>query len=96
MATVNIRVDDALKRDTEGILSALGLSMTTATTLFYRQIVRYGGIPLELKVDQPNPNKETLEALQESKKMIADGSARNFSSLAEMRRAMLEENQNYF
>jgi DNA-damage-inducible protein J len=67
MANVNIRVDDTLKRDTEGILSELGLSMSTATNLFYKQVVRYGGIPFDLKIKRPNV--ETLEAIAEVEEM---------------------------
>ena len=51
MANVNIRVDDKLKYETENIFSALGLSMSTATNVFYRQVVRYGGIPFDLRID---------------------------------------------
>ena len=50
MANVNIRVDDNLKRDTESILSELGISISAATNMFYKQVVRYGGIPLDLRV----------------------------------------------
>ncbi|MCL1901479.1 MAG: type II toxin-antitoxin system RelB/DinJ family antitoxin [Firmicutes bacterium] len=66
MANVNIRLDDTLKRDTEGVLSEIGLSMSAATTLFYRQVVRYGGIPFELNIKRPNAETaaaiETMEA----------------------------------
>ncbi|HAH78778.1 MAG TPA: type II toxin-antitoxin system antitoxin, RelB/DinJ family [Ruminococcaceae bacterium] len=51
MANVNIRVDDRIKREAERIFSELGLSMSTATNVFYRQVVRCGGIPFDLKVD---------------------------------------------
>ena len=51
MANVNIRVDDKLKQDAENIFSELGLSMSTATNVFYKQVVRYGGIPFELRID---------------------------------------------
>jgi DNA-damage-inducible protein J len=51
MANVNIRVDDTLKHEAESIFSALGLSISTATNAFYRQVVRYGGIPFELRID---------------------------------------------
>ena len=57
MANVNIRVDDAVKRQAEMIFSELGMSMSTATNIFYRQVARTGGIPFELKV-QPLPRKE--------------------------------------
>ena len=58
MANVNIRVDDTLKRDTEVVLSELGLSLSAATTLFYKQVVRYGGIPLDLRIDRDTDSKE--------------------------------------
>jgi DNA-damage-inducible protein J len=51
MGNVNIRVDDALKKDAERIFAELGLSMSTATNVFYRQVVRYGGIPFDLRID---------------------------------------------
>ena len=51
MANVNIRVDDVLKQEAESIFTALGLTMSTATNAFYKQVVRYGGIPFELRVD---------------------------------------------
>jgi len=52
MANVNIRVDDAIKQRAENIFSELGLSMSAATSIFYRQVIRTGGIPFELKLDQ--------------------------------------------
>jgi len=57
MANVNIRVDDAIKKQAEAIFSELGMSMSTATNIFYRQVARTGGIPFELKL-QSLPKKE--------------------------------------
>jgi DNA-damage-inducible protein J len=51
MADVNIRVDDTLKREAEGIFLELGLSLSTATNAFYRQVVRHGGIPFALRTE---------------------------------------------
>lgn len=51
MANVNIRVDDKLKQEAENIFSELGLSLSAATNVFYKQVVRYGGIPFELRID---------------------------------------------
>jgi DNA-damage-inducible protein J len=53
MANVNIRVDDVLKKNVENIFAELGMSMSTATNVFYKQVVRYGGIPFELRVSDP-------------------------------------------
>ena len=62
MANVNIRVDDTLKRDAECIFSALGLSMSAATNAFYKQVVRYGGIPFELRII-PNEKPDSADRL---------------------------------
>lgn len=51
MANINIRVDDDLKRQAESVFDALGMNMTTATTVFLKQVVRCGGIPFALLVD---------------------------------------------
>ena len=65
MANVNIRIDDELKKDAEMIFNELGLTPTTAITLFYKQVVRTYSIPFEIKLDVPN--KETRDALNEVK-----------------------------
>ena len=51
MANLNIRVDDTLKKQAETIFSELGLSLSAATTIFLKQVVRYNGIPFELRLD---------------------------------------------
>jgi DNA-damage-inducible protein J len=52
MANVNIRVDDKLKQEAEHIFAELGLSMSAATNVFYKQVVRCGGMPFDLKIDR--------------------------------------------
>lgn len=51
MANVSIRVDDTVKRRAESICAELGMSLSTATNLFYKKLINYGGIPFELRVD---------------------------------------------
>jgi len=51
MATLNISVDDALKTQVETILDDIGISLSTAAVIFFKQIIRHNGIPLELKAD---------------------------------------------
>lgn len=63
MANVSIRVDDIVKRQAERICSELGMSLSTATNLFYKKMVSYGGIPFELKVD-PFYSQENQEHLE--------------------------------
>lgn len=51
MANLNIRIDDTLKKQAEIVFSDLGLSLSAATTIFLKQVVRCNGIPFELRAD---------------------------------------------
>ncbi len=66
MANVNIRVDDKLKKEAEEIFSELGLTMSAATNVFYKQVVRFGGIPFELRISDPFYSAENQARLQKS------------------------------
>ncbi len=67
--TLNLRVDAELKAQAEQIFSELGLPTSTAITMFLKSVVRYGGIPFELRTH--SPNKETEDALKEYENMKA-------------------------
>lgn len=58
---LNIRVDKTLKNDAENVLDEFGISMTTAITMFLKQVVREQGIPFDLHLG--TPNAETLAAM---------------------------------
>jgi len=51
MATtsLNIRIDEDLKRSAERLFSELGLNMSSAITVFLRSSVDYNGIPFEIR-----------------------------------------------
>jgi addiction module RelB/DinJ family antitoxin len=49
---INIRVDDSLKKEADGILEELGLNMTTAFTVFIKQVVRQRGLPFPVALEQ--------------------------------------------
>ena len=51
MASISIRIDDTLKAQAEAVLDALGMNMTTATTVFLKQVVRCNGLPFAVKAD---------------------------------------------
>ena len=72
MANINvtIRMDSDLKSQADDLFKELGMSMTTAITLFAKQAVREQKIPFEIGLNIPN--KETLDALNEFKAMISD------------------------
>jgi addiction module RelB/DinJ family antitoxin len=59
MAQINIRMDDALREQTDLILSELGLTISSAVNIFARQIVRSRGIPFPLTLaEQQIPNRQ--------------------------------------
>ena len=67
MANINVRIDSDIKANAEKVFSKLGLTPTTAITLFYNQVIRTNSIPFELKADIPN--KVTMKAIDEVDEM---------------------------
>lgn len=64
MAKVNmtIRMDVEIKEKAASLFKALGMDLSTATSIFYRQALRCNGLPFEVKLDEPN--KITYEAME--------------------------------
>ena len=60
---VNIRMEADLKRDMEEICRELGMTMTTAFTVFARKMTRERRIPFEVSVD-PFYSPENLDHLR--------------------------------
>lgn len=46
---INIRIDAELKQQFEKLCSEMGITMTTAFTIFAKQTVRENRIPFEIK-----------------------------------------------
>jgi len=47
-----MRIDDDVKKDSEMVLSDLGLTMTAAVTLFLRQVIKQRAIPFVISCDR--------------------------------------------
>ncbi|MBR1599105.1 MAG: type II toxin-antitoxin system RelB/DinJ family antitoxin [Lachnospiraceae bacterium] len=67
---VSIRMDSELKNQFNSFCSDMGMTMTTAFNIFAKKAVREYRIPFEIGAERPND--DTLEALDEVKKMKAD------------------------
>lgn len=95
MANVNIRIDQEIKKKAEAIFKGLGLTPTSAITMFYIQTIRNNGIPFVLKLE--TPNKETLEAIQEVEEMEKDHSKRSriFKDVDELMEDLNDEIQHH-
>lgn len=82
-ATVNVRVDEKLKKDCEAIFDELGFGMSTAITMFLKAVRRTNGMPFDFEI----PNAETLAAFREVED-IKSGKikAKRYTSIAELRK----------
>lgn len=54
-ANVFARVDSTIKDEAEGVLSRLGLPMSSAINLFLRQVILRQGLPFEVTLAVPQP-----------------------------------------
>ena len=51
---MTIRMEPELKAQAAALFKTLGMDLSTATGIFYRQALRCHGLPFEVKVDEPN------------------------------------------
>ena len=61
-AMIRARIEPHLKSEVEDIFQELGLSITEAITLFYRQVKLNQGLPFEVRL----PNATTLKTFQDT------------------------------
>jgi addiction module RelB/DinJ family antitoxin len=57
-AAFSVRMDEALKKQFEGLCSDFGMNVTTAFTIFAKAVVRERRIPFE--ISQPPPRPKSL------------------------------------
>lgn len=76
---LTISMDSDIKEKADALFSELGMDLNTAFNLFVRESLRVGGIPFEL-----TPNKETIEAMQEAKRITYDSSTKRYDNLDEL------------
>lgn len=72
MAQISLRVDDEIKRNAERTLDDIGLSMSTAITIFLKTVVRENRIPFELSAD-PFYSRENITELENRVASIRSG-----------------------
>ena len=59
-ASVNVRIQEDIKKQAEEILDQLGLPRAVAIDMFYRQIILNKGIPFELVIPTAPKSREEL------------------------------------
>ena len=83
---ISIRMDADLKAQADALFNELGMNLTTAFNIFVRQSLREGGIPFEVKLEQPN--KDTIAAMLEAERIARDPSVKHYSDVEEALREL--------
>ena len=87
-ANLCIRIDPELKDQAEILFSELGMSLSTAITVFFRQAVRESRIPFEIKWDRPN--RETAAAMRYAATKAQDPEVKGYEDPKELFRELEE------
>ncbi len=59
---ITLSIDSELKAQAEALFTSLGMDISRATSIFYRQVLRYNGMPFEFNFDEPN--ETTIAAIK--------------------------------
>ncbi len=80
-SNMTLRMEPELRAKAAELFKSLGMDLSTATGIFYRQALRCHGLPFEVKLDEPNA--ETLQALEAAEKGEMFGPYDSVASLME-------------
>ena len=81
-STIQVRVDDDLKKKSDNLFKELGTDTTTAIRMFLTQAVAHNGFPFEIKKISENPylplsEEQLVQKLELSRKHAEQGQYRN-------------------
>ena len=81
---MTLRMEPELKAQAAALFKALGMDLSTATGIFYRQALRCHGLPFEIKIDEPNEiTFAAMEAAETGEDMYGP-----FDSVADLMEAL--------
>lgn len=72
MAQINVRIDDNTKTKAENACAAMGLTMSSAISIFLTKVANERRIPFEITVD-PFYSEENIKQIKESIKQLNEG-----------------------
>ncbi len=64
--SIILQMEPELKAQAAALFQSLGMDLSTATGIFYRQALRCHGLPFEVKIDEPN--EVTYAAMEAAEK----------------------------
>lgn len=84
MSTINVRMDNDLKKSLDNFCKNAGLSMSSLFNVFAKKVVKENKIPFEITGEEM-PNKETLEAIAEAELILKNPSlSKSYTSSKEL------------
>ena len=75
MTSISLRMDETLKKQFEGVCNELGMSMSTAFTIFAKATVRRQGMPFDVVVGE-SYDINIVKKLQEAQAQAAETDVR--------------------
>ena len=63
--TVNVRVDETVKRNVEVLFDSMGMNISTAVNMFFKQCLIESALPFQPRVKRPDSLKEILNQARE-------------------------------
>ena len=90
-STIQVRVDEELKRKSDDLFRELGTDTTTAIRIFLTQAVANNGFPFEIKrVEKTEPSiylalteEQILTSLEKARQQAKNGQCRNADLMVE-------------
>ena len=75
-AMTHARLTPEVKEKAEDILRELGISISSAYEMFYRQIIAHRGLPFDARI----PKKSTIQAMEDAR----EGKGKRYRTVDEM------------
>jgi DNA-damage-inducible protein J len=71
--SINIRIDEELKKQAEALFADFGMNITTAFTIFAKAVVRERKIPFEITASEPFYSETNISSLKRSIDQLNQG-----------------------
>lgn len=68
--TLNLRIDSELKNKAELVTKELGITMTSAVTLFLKALIRDEGLPFDIKLAKEKKTKKETEEYKKKRSLV--------------------------
>ena len=84
--TLNVRMDEDLKRRFDSFCAEVGMNATVAVNLFVKAVIREQRIPFEITTA---PNQDTRAAIEETEKDLTSRKLKSYANVDEMMKELL-------